>query len=242
MGKAAGQSHVSVIRRHGSEFKHDAQRTGKMKTVTPLAPAEPLTAEQMRKIEADSIASGQVTGEELMERAGQAVVAAMQARWKDELGHVVVLCGPGNNGGDGYVIARLLADRGRVSVFALGDPDRLPPDARTNYERWRQIGPVSQLAGAGDALPGADTVVDALFGIGLARPLSDVIGALFDLIPPSAHRVAVDVPSGWDADAATPLGAHVFPAELTVTFHGPKRVHSELVRMGQEVIVAGIGL
>ena len=105
---------------------------------------ELLTAAQMRAIEEAAIASGEVTGLELMERAGRGVVEAI-LEWRPELAtaphRAVVLCGPGNNGGDGFVVARLLKERGwEVEVFLYGrDPaeiDRLPPDAAENARRW----------------------------------------------------------------------------------------------------------
>ena len=107
---------------------------------------ELLTAAQMRAIEAAAIASGEVTGLELMERAGRGVVEAIFEEWPElrATSHrAVVLCGPGNNGGDGFVVARLLKEWGwEVEVFLYGDPERMPPDARVNYERWRGMGEV----------------------------------------------------------------------------------------------------
>jgi hydroxyethylthiazole kinase-like uncharacterized protein yjeF len=101
---------------------------------------ELLTAAQMRAIEQAAIASGEVTGLELMERAGRGVVEAIFEEWpelKATSHRAVVLCGPGNNGGDGFVVARLLKEWGwEVEVFLYGDPERMPPDARVNYERW----------------------------------------------------------------------------------------------------------
>ncbi len=105
-----------------------------------------LTAAQMRAIEQAAIAGGAVTGLELMERAGAGVVAAVMAEWPElaTTSHrAVVLCGPGNNGGDGFVVARLLKQRGwEVEVFLYGDPEKLPPDARVNCERWVEAGTV----------------------------------------------------------------------------------------------------
>jgi hydroxyethylthiazole kinase-like uncharacterized protein yjeF len=105
---------------------------------------ELLTAAQMRAIEQAAIASGEVTGLELMERAGRGVVEAIFEEWpelKTTSHRAVVLCGPGNNGGDGFVVARLLKEWGwEVEVFLYGDPEKMPPDAWVNYERWRGIG------------------------------------------------------------------------------------------------------
>src|SRR6056297_2575710 len=110
---------------------------------------ELLTAAQMRAIEQAAIESGQVTGLELMERAGHGVVEAVFEEWPKlaRAPHrAVVLCGPGNNGGDGFVVARLLKEWGwEVEVFLYGDPAKLPSDAKANYERGQRLGGVVPL-------------------------------------------------------------------------------------------------
>jgi hydroxyethylthiazole kinase-like uncharacterized protein yjeF len=191
-----------------------------------------LTAAQMRAHESAAIESGAVSGAELMERAGRGVIEAALARWPDLArapACAVVLCGPGNNGGDGFVVARLLAERGwRVAAFLLGDPDRLPPDAAANHRRWSALGPTRPLADAeaeteaAEAAGEAVLVVDALFGTGLARPLEGVAAAI---VARRARRcVAVDIPSGLCADSGRVLGA-AMRADLTVSFHRPKPGH-----------------
>ncbi|MCG8694189.1 MAG: NAD(P)H-hydrate dehydratase, partial [Minwuiales bacterium] len=152
-----------------------------------------------------------------------------------------VLCGPGNNGGDGFVIARLLAAAGwPVRLALLGDPSRLTGDAGRNAGRW--TGPVEPLSPA--AVDDAEIVVDALFGAGLARDLSGMPLALADIC---ADRkipvVAVDVPSGVDGNTGVVRGG-AFEAELTVTFFRRKTGH--LLLPGRllcgETIVADIGI
>ncbi|PWJ21030.1 NAD(P)H-hydrate dehydratase [Jannaschia seohaensis] len=193
--------------------------------------AQPLlAAAQMRALERAAIDSGAVSGLELMERAGAGTVAATLLEWpdlRDGPHRAVVLCGPGNNGGDGYVVARLLRARGwGVACFLYGDPAKLPPDARTNYERWVTAGgkdpaPIEQ---AIDELEGATPtlIVDALFGTGLTRPVSalgGLLGAVSEVIRMRPHRVAgrapagdwprlvaIDVPSGLCADSGRVLG------------------------------------
>ncbi|UWQ51305.1 NAD(P)H-hydrate dehydratase [Leisingera caerulea] len=195
---------------------------------------ELLTAAQMRAIEQAAIESGEVTGLELMERAGQGVVDAIFEEWPelaDERGagpsrspeylqkdetprRAVVLCGPGNNGGDGFVVARLLKERGwEVEVFLYGDPDKLPPDAKVNYERWRELGEVADLNAAAVGVgPRPVLLLDAMFGTGLSRaiPLElanahhcvemrDAVGTHRWRVP--YFRVAVDCPSGLDCDS-----------------------------------------
>lgn len=137
---------------------------------------ELLTAARMRAIEQAAMDSGAVTGLELMERAGRGVVEAVFAQWPDLAAaprRALVLCGPGNNGGDGFVIARLLYGWGwAVEVCLYGDPEKLPPDARANHDRWCALGPVT--VHAIDSAPPqddslavperVDLLVDALFG------------------------------------------------------------------------------
>lgn len=215
--------------------------------------SELLTSAQIRAIEGAAIDAGRVTGRALMERAGEGVVAAVLAQWPDlaqGARRAVVLAGPGNNGGDGYVVARLLAARGwRVEVFALGDPAKLPPDARANHALWS--GPLVPVA-----LPlpfaAADLIVDALFGTGLTRPLEGVAAlaanALAEAAWTGARVVAVDAPSGLCMESGRPLappeGDGVAAAALTVSFHALKLGHvlAEGPDRCGRVVVADIGL
>ncbi|WP_372572960.1 NAD(P)H-hydrate dehydratase [Ruegeria jejuensis] len=201
--------------------------------------SELLTAAQMRAIEQAAIDSGEVTGLELMERAGQGVVEAIFEEWPElaeSVGRAVVLCGPGNNGGDGFVVARLLKERGwEVEVFLYGDPEKLPPDARVNYDRWSTIGAVSPLADFKSdrhspvQLCTGVWIIDALFGTGLTRPIE---GELAEILQPLAEMelgargaiVSVDIPSGICSDSGRPLGL-ALPSELAVSFHLPKCGH-----------------
>jgi hydroxyethylthiazole kinase-like uncharacterized protein yjeF len=196
---------------------------------------ELLTAAQMRAIEAAAIASGAVTGLELMERAGRGVVQAVFDAWPELRAgsfRAVVLCGPGNNGGDGFVVARLLQEWGwQVEVFLYGDAGKLPPDARVNYELWVGMGEVKHSVPDGDF----DLIVDGLFGIGLTRPIAEhVVFAVEGLVertllagPNTTTKiVAIDILSGICADSGRAIGrvASYF-AHLTVTFHRPKLGH-----------------
>ncbi|WP_120632813.1 NAD(P)H-hydrate dehydratase [Ruegeria sp. EL01] len=203
---------------------------------------ELLTAVQMRAIEQAAIESGQVTGLELMERAGQGVVEAIFEEWPEfaeTSGRAVVFCGPGNNGGDGFVVARLLKQWGwEVEVFLYGDPESLPPDARTNYERWvgkndvkiRKLNPPTLVDECLPHSPEINLVIDGLFGTGLMRPFQGVSSLLATEKVRSLLRegdvrvVSIDIPSGLCADSGRVLG-NVITADLTVTFHGKKIGH-----------------
>lgn len=210
---------------------------------------EVLTSAQMRAAEQAAISSGAVTGSELMERAGRGVVEAVLARWPalaEAPQRAVVLCGPGNNGGDGFVVARLLNERGwKVEVFLFGDAARLPPDAAENHRRWVELGGVAPLSAAGPALGHATLIFDALFGTGLTRDLPDdithLVQAINDLDGP--HVVAVDMPTGLNADTGVAMPT-ALRADLTVTFHRQKRGHAAGRGPGHcgRVVVADIGL
>ncbi|MDI3334835.1 NAD(P)H-hydrate epimerase [Defluviimonas aestuarii] len=191
---------------------------------------ELLTAAQMRAIEEAAIASGAVTGLELMERAGRGVVEAIFEEWPElaKTSHrAVVLCGPGNNGGDGFVVARLLKEWGwGVEVFLYGDPEKLPPDARVNCERWLGLGEIAA-SEAFDPWEHRDVYIDALFGTGLTRQLDAEAYRLVSEL--GAERVvAVDCPSGHCLESGRALfegDSLAVAANLTVTFQFPKIGH-----------------
>ncbi|RVT84014.1 NAD(P)H-hydrate epimerase [Rhodobacteraceae bacterium CCMM004] len=201
-----------------------------------------ISVAEMRALERRSMESGRASGLELMERAGQGVVDAVLATWPalaEHPGRAEIFCGPGNNGGDGFVVARLLKDRGwQVGVRLWGDPAHLPPDARANWERLAAADRVAPGAPA----PAPDLMVDALFGTGLARPIDDpdLWEVLWEIDDQSdlagidrahARTVAIDIPSGLSADTGEVLGGvpehglRAARAMLTVTFHAPKPGH-----------------
>jgi hydroxyethylthiazole kinase-like uncharacterized protein yjeF len=179
---------------------------------------ELLTPAEMARADAAAIAGG-IPGIYLMEAAGRAVAGA--ALDMSHGGPILVVCGGGYNGGDGFVAARHLAAAGRnVTVALWGDPDRLRGDAALAFRRWR--GPVVQATGP---LPPARLIIDALFGAGLDRPVTgapaEVVGAMNRH---SAPILAVDVPSGLDGATGRADGA-VVQAQATVTFFRRKPGH-----------------
>lgn len=180
---------------------------------------ELLTVRQMAAADKAAIKAG-TPGLSLMEVAGR-VVADRAARLAGRR-QIVVLCGPGNNGGDGYVAARYLKNRGhRVRIACLGDPQKLTGDALANFRRWD--GTVEPLAPM--VLEENCILVDALFGAGLTREIegvcSHVINAAAALELPS---IAVDLPSGISGDTGAVLGCAI-PAVETVTFFRKKPGH-----------------
>jgi len=193
------------------------------------------TTAALAAADAEAIARG-VPGLELMRRAGQGVADVIKARWSPR--PVVVLCGPGNNGGDGFVIAKVLAEAGwPVTTVELVSRDELKGDAAAAAAEW--TGPVAPWSR--DSLIGAELVVDAVFGAGLKRPLE---GSVRDvLLSVRAPIVAVDLPSGVSGDGEAPAG-QVPRATLTVTFHRKKLAH--VLEPSKElcgaVIVVDIGL
>ena len=197
-----------------------------------------LSVEQMYRADAAAIAGG-VPGLDLMEAAGTAIADAIRRRWSRR--PLVVLCGPGSNGGDGFVVARLLAASGwPVRVALAGERRRLKGDAAVNAERWH--GDVVPLSVA--ALDGARLVIDALFGAGLARPIEGTARAVVEGINARRlHCVAVDTPSGVHGDSGAIMG-DAPKARLTVTFFRPKPGHFLLpgrLHRG-DLVVADIGI
>ena len=206
--------------------------------MTEEAPGVLLTPAAMAAVDKATMARG-TSGATLMENAGRAVTRAITARFAPQ--PVLVACGPGNNGGDGWVIARRLAAAGwTVRLAAMVGPERLKGDAAGAAAAWQ--GPVESLEAAHGQVRGL--VVDALFGAGLGRPLEGVPRSVVDgWTAHGATVVAVDTPSGVEGKTGAILGT-ASKARLTVTFACAKPGHVLLpgrLRCG-ELVVADISI
>ncbi len=182
---------------------------------------ELLTPAEMGEADRLAIAAG-ISGIELMENAGRAVADAAARLYPHGAPQVRVVAGPGNNGGDGFVAARILADRGfPVRVLLLGDRAKLKGDAATAAGRWQ--GPTEPATPHG--LEGAGFVIDALFGAGLDRPVEGEASAMIEAMNASgAPILAVDLPSGIHGSSGEVL-ARAVRATRTTTFFRRKPAH-----------------
>ncbi|NBB93754.1 MAG: NAD(P)H-hydrate dehydratase [Gammaproteobacteria bacterium] len=184
----------------------------------PIVPL--FRAESVRALDRLAIEAHGIDGYDLMRRAGRRAFEVLRGRWP-EARALTICCGGGNNGGDGYVLARLAGEAGLlVQLIAMKAPDELSGTAGQAARDWLASG--GTIEGPDERLRG-DVVVDALLGTGLDRPVRDDYARLIDHINDTGRPVlAVDVPSGLNADTGMPLG-HCVRASATVTFIGRKR-------------------
>ena len=220
-----------------------------------------LTAQQMRELDRMTVERCGIPYATLMETAGSRVVEAILAKGRP--GFATILCGKGNNGGDGAVIARLLWMRGVPVEFGLvGKLEETKGEARENFEIVKRLADTDARSGGcgiifseihdEDDLKGIlfpDLIVDALFGTGITRPVEGLYAKAIELInerkqmlPDSTRVVAVDIPSGLSSDSAQPFGPHI-EADLTVSFSAPKigNVLAPACHANGELVIAGIG-
>jgi len=179
------------------------------------------TAQQLRALDSYAIQQLGIPGYTLMTRAGAAALRVLRARWPTAK-RITIVCGSGNNAGDGYVLARLARQAGlQITVIALFEPNKLQGDALRAWHELMAAGGqvVSWLE---SALTNADVIIDAIFGTGLSRPLDEAlrtrVRAMNDA---SAPILALDIPSGLNATTGHVLGAAI-KADCTLTFVGLK--------------------
>jgi len=206
-----------------------------------------ITSREMRALELNSEYYG-VSRLQLMENAGRGVAAEIASRFKPEEARVVMFCGSGGNGGDGFVAARHLTCLGfKVEVILAGMPaDIVDKEAQKNWLALQPLKDTITLHEVYDStlIPSleADVAVDALLGIGLRGTLRPPILQLVSKINEmKAFRVAVDVPTGINSDSGEVLGEAV-KADVTVTFHGEKLGLTKAKEYAGEIIVRGIGV
>ncbi|MEJ8803715.1 NAD(P)H-hydrate dehydratase [Pontibacter sp. H249] len=184
-----------------------------------------LSAAQTREADAYTIKEEGITSADLMERAAKAFTSWFENKFLPSE-EVYIFCGPGNNGGDGLVVARLLYLRGyTVQVFLVGDTIKASPDFKVNLERLSDELAPKHITNTDDipALSSSINVIDALFGTGLNRPVTGVFAEVIDKLNDSdAFVTAIDMPSGLYADSQTPAEGAIIKAKYTVSFQLPK--------------------
>jgi NAD(P)H-hydrate epimerase len=215
-----------------------------------------MTRDEVRAIDSWSINTLGVPGVVLMENAGRSCAELIKDKLADiAKPKVCIFCGTGNNGGDGYVIARhLLNSNVKVAVVVCGDRSKIKGDAKINLDILERMGQtIEQLNIADEDITervrtfaeGADMLVDGLFGTGLRGQLSDKYRRLIESINAQGRPIlAVDIPSGLDCDTGQPLGAAI-KAAYTVTFVAVKKgftIASSATQYTGQIFVASIGV
>lgn len=202
-----------------------------------------LTAAQMQEVDRLTTAEHGVPSLTLMENAGFNLYRALEEMWEEGIGsNVAIFCGKGNNGGDGFVLARQLVQRGIYpDVFLLAKIDEVRGDAAVNLEallKWEhpvwEVPDLETWAETHDSLPPYDVVVDAILGTGICKPLKGLYAKVVsDLNQSGIPVLSVDIPSGMYSDAMVAGGLTVW-AERSVTFTAPKIAH--ILHPDQEAI------
>ena len=214
-----------------------------------------MTREQVRAVDAWAINELGIPGVVLMENAGRSCAEFIKDKLADTAEpKVCIFCGTGNNGGDGYVIARHLVNAGLgVTVVVCGDRSRIGGDAKINLDILDRMGlSIDRLTPAqgnvvarvDEFTAGADMIVDSLFGTGLSGQIRDDYRQLMECINGSDRPVlAVDIPSGLDCDAGLPLGIAI-EASWTITFVAVKKgfTCAQAAHYTGEIFVASIGI
>ncbi len=207
-----------------------------------------LTREQIREIDRRAIEEYDIAGVVLMENAGRNAAELIRANLTetDQPAAVCILCGPDNNGGDGFVIARHLFNAGwMVEIVLCADPAKLAPDAKVNHDIASKmkipIHPFVETEAAA-SVARARVVVDALLGTGFSGEVRPPLDRAIELINSADHalKIAIDVPSGLDCNTGQPAAATV-RADLTITFVAPKTGFARAADYTGQVLTADIG-
>jgi len=226
-----------------------------MEKYSPIKNGLVMTRDDVRAFDSWAINTLGIPGVVLMENAGRSCAELIKEKLKKVTKpKVCVFCGTGNNGGDGYVIARHLINNGfNVNVVIAGDRNKIKGDAKINLDILERLGqPIEQLMLDEGEIPsrvntftaGADMLVDAIFGTGLSGQLNNEYKQLIESMNAlNCPTLAVDIPSGLDCDAGEPLGAAV-RATYTVTFAAVKKgfTSESAAKYAGEIYVASIGV
>jgi NAD(P)H-hydrate epimerase len=228
-------------------------------------PAVPLTRAQSRLVDQVAIQEFGFSGLVLMENAASGAARFLQSRYQPQGdGGILIVCGGGNNGGDGLAMARHLYNAGLpVVVWLVADRTRLSPDCQVNWQIVRKTGiPVATCSSTAARVEFAQQldeawqklqttfarvtwIVDAVLGTGASGQLREPLDVVLKLLQkiPAPHRLALDLPTGWDCDKG-PTGPDVFRATITYTFVAPKVSfqHQEAADYLGEVVVGDIGI
>lgn len=218
-----------------------------MKQFSANLPQKAYSAQQVLEFESEAARQSGTTLSALMQRAGSAVTAYVLEYCKIQdiaNPYALVLCGKGNNAGDGYVIAKLLKEAGhKVVVWSLFDTDELTGDAKQAYRAFAEANGVVSMA-CPDEVDEAAIVIDAVFGAGFHGQLPESVMQAFDAVENiDAHRVAVDIPSGINGNTAE-VSNNAFLADVTVTFIALKQGMLTGAAKGYcgKVLFAGLGV
>jgi hydroxyethylthiazole kinase-like uncharacterized protein yjeF len=227
-----------------------------MQKYSPNKKCVVMTRDEVRAFDSWAINTLGIPGVVLMENAGRSCAELIKKKLADIVKpKVCIFCGTGNNGGDGYVIARHLLNSGyKVTVVVCGDRDKIKGDAKINLDILERMGQsIEQMNIAeqdisgcvGTFIEGADILVDGLFGTGLHGQLSDEYKRLIESINAQGRPIlAVDIPSGLDCDTGEPLGAAI-KATYTVTFAAVKKgftISSNVAQHTGQIFIASIGI
>ncbi len=205
-----------------------------------------ISCREMKEMDRYAIQEIGIPGIILMENAALKVVKNIDPNTEK----IVIVCGVGNNGGDGLAVARHLHLCGKdVVVYLIGDPERGTEDFRTNYRILKNLGVEIKGITEGNMLEdlrktiqGSGLIVDAIFGIGISRDVTGLYRKVIEIINSGQKPIlAVDIPSGLNGDTGQPMGTAV-RAEKTVTFHRMKKGLAEGKEYAGEVIVEDIGI
>ncbi len=226
-----------------------------MKKYEPSKKCIVMSRDEVRAFDAWAINELLIPGIVLMENAGRSCAELVKYQLKKANACVCIFCGTGNNGGDGFVIARHLINASmKVKVMICGDSSKIKGDAKTNLDVLREMGqPVDELNLSDSNLDsriniftgGVDIIVDAIFGTGLNGQLNEDYIRLIECINSQGTRIlAVDIPSGLDCDTGHPLGASI-KADWTITFAVMKKgfvFDGESSQYTGEIWIASIGI